>query len=701
MPPRKSLLVLPLLLLTLSLTPDVARAEDANEPEYEEYARVMRISLLKGEVSLRRAGNYEWETARLNLPLVEGDTLATGQGSRLEIQVDARNFVRVGEDSVLEVVTLRDEGIALSLKEGTLMLRLARFEREREYFEMDAPRTTIAAEQPGLYRLDVTRDGEVRVTVRDDGRARIYSETSGFVLRENRMARLFYSGHTEGDWELGSASSFDQWDFWNDERERYLASRLKFEDRQRYYDPDVWGAEELDAYGDWVHSRQYGYVWRPHVTVINNYVNWAPYRYGHWEWCPPFGWTWVADEPWGWAPYHYGRWVYYNNAWCWAPRGYGYDYRRALWRPALVAFVYVPTRLGEHLAWYPLTYGQRDPRGRHWQRGRERLSPLSAGAAADLRRVNPAHLRAVSSVPAREFGVRSMRARPAPTDVAQRALNGEPVLGRLPVTPADARRVYAPGARGRGDDASGGRLNLPTARPGGNDGRAGLTIVRPAPAMPPRAIPERNTGAARRTPGQPLDEELRRARVFNGRTARTPQPNPGAQINPSGNEGTGIVSRPFPTTRRLPADGSGNNESPSFTRIRPPRPSSDEERPREPPPSAERRVRPPSAGGEGDAPRTRPTRPAEDRPAAPPVYTRPVPRERPSQNEERPPQPPPRRNDPPPRSDPAPRNDPPPSSAPPPRIERPAPREDRPAAPPPSSREPRAPSKPETSVEDN
>ena len=390
------------LLSALLLLTTTARADDDTnyEDEYEEHARVLRVSLLKGEVSLKRAAGIEWETARLNTPLVEGDTLATGRDSRLEIQADSRNFVRVGENSVLKVVTLRDEGIALSLSEGTATVRLSRFDRDKEYFEVDAPKTTVAAERTGQYRVDVDAQGGVSVTVREDGRARIYSENSGFELRNNRTARFALNDGGEGDWELGSAAQVDEWDYWNDERERYIASHLKYEGRERYYDPEVYGAEELDLYGDWVYTRDYGYIWRPSVTVINNYNDWAPYRYGHWDWCEPYGWTWIADEPWGWAPYHYGRWVYVNNYWCWAPRGYGYRYRRAWWRPALVTFVSIDFGRERHVCWYPLTYGQRDPRGRWWSRRFDPLTPLRRGEVDNLRRANPALLRAVTFAPA-------------------------------------------------------------------------------------------------------------------------------------------------------------------------------------------------------------------------------------------------------------------------------------------------------------
>ncbi|MCA1556631.1 MAG: FecR domain-containing protein [Acidobacteria bacterium] len=146
----------------LALAAANATFDEEDDAGYEETARVVRVSLIRGDVSLRRAGSKNWEKATLNLPLVEGDRLATGADARLEIQIDARNFIRLGEYATLDIVTLRDEGVALSLPEGTATLRLASFDDKREYFEIDAPKTTLAAEQKGSYRLDVAQNGNVR-----------------------------------------------------------------------------------------------------------------------------------------------------------------------------------------------------------------------------------------------------------------------------------------------------------------------------------------------------------------------------------------------------------------------------------------------------------------------------------------------------------------------------------------------------------
>jgi len=510
-----SSILLLLLLLTLISAQTIVRAAEDEADDYDVKDRVVRISLISGEVNLKRKGNKDWERARLNFPLVEGDTLATDRDSRLEIQFDARNFVRLAPGTTIQIVALRDEGVALSVIEGTATVRLARFDRQREYFEIDAPRTTMAAEKTGFYRIDVPSDGRVRFAVRDGGSARIYSDTSGFSLRDGRTAELIVSGDNAGDWEFVANASSDAIDEWVNNRERYLAQRLRY--NTQYYDDYVWGAEDLDAYGDWAYTSDYGWIWRPHATTINIYNDWAPYRYGHWVWCPPYGWTWVGYEPWGWAPYHYGRWVYYGGYWAWCPRSAYFRYH-SWWRPALVVFVNV----GDNYCWYPLRYHQRDPHSRYYNQP-GRLSRLRSDELANLRRVNPAELRAVTTANARQIGIEDLRTRRADDVLARRVMTQEPLTSGLP------------GRTATSSDAATG-----TARPP----RVG--------SLPPASTP---TGATVRTPGVALDDELRRSRVLNGREARpaTPVVNTSTPNNEIEPRPTGAVARPVREPRQ-PSD---------------------------------------------------------------------------------------------------------------------------------------------------
>jgi len=329
-------------------------AEVSDDYTPEVTARVARISFTRGEVQIRRADSQDWERATQNLPIVEGDEIATGDGARLEIQFNSQNYLRLEENSHLKIVGLKDEGIAVSLPQGTLSLRVLEFDKERGFFEIDAPKTTVSVQKTGMYRVDAgdERNTELRVSVTDNGEARIYSETSGFTLRNGRSAQIFLEGNNAGEWETADASRYaDDFDSWSLQRDAIIAKRLRDAHYDTYYDRDIYGAEDLSEYGEWVFTRKYGYVWRPFKNSVSQYADWSPYRYGHWRWIPPYGWTWVNDEPWGWATYHHGRWVYDDRVWVWTPYGHYRD-RRSWWQPALVILATV----SNNVCWYPLPY---------------------------------------------------------------------------------------------------------------------------------------------------------------------------------------------------------------------------------------------------------------------------------------------------------------------------------------------------------
>ena len=88
----KTSLLFSFFLLTFLFITIPVRADDDDNDDSDDYdvkARVARISLIGGEVNLRRAGNKDWESGRVNYPLVEGDTIMTGKGSQLEVQIDS------------------------------------------------------------------------------------------------------------------------------------------------------------------------------------------------------------------------------------------------------------------------------------------------------------------------------------------------------------------------------------------------------------------------------------------------------------------------------------------------------------------------------------------------------------------------------------------------------------------------------------
>src|SRR5215472_4958959 len=66
-----------------------ARAQDPDDLQ----RAVGRISLMDGEVSVRRGDSGDWVAGVINAPLMTNDHIATGPNSRTEIQFDASNVL--------------------------------------------------------------------------------------------------------------------------------------------------------------------------------------------------------------------------------------------------------------------------------------------------------------------------------------------------------------------------------------------------------------------------------------------------------------------------------------------------------------------------------------------------------------------------------------------------------------------------------
>lgn len=312
--------------------------------------RVAALSHTEGSVAFAPAGQTEWSDAVVNRPITRGDRLWTDPGARAEVHLGSA-ALHLASRTFVEVMALDDDVLQLTLNEGTVNARVRQLEGG-ENFEVTTPQLAFRATQPGDYRIDVDpAAGHTRVTVRS-GVAMIYGAGAGVVqLRAGQQ--MAFTGLDLAAVAVPSPveDAFDRW----------AADRNRAEDQSvtaRYVPREVVGYQELDANGAWSQDANYGAVWYPTVTV----ADWAPYRYGRWEWIVPWGWTWIDDARWGFAPFHYGRWAHIGSRWAWVP---GRIDRRPVYSPALVAFVgggganwNLSIASGPGIGWFPLAPGE-------------------------------------------------------------------------------------------------------------------------------------------------------------------------------------------------------------------------------------------------------------------------------------------------------------------------------------------------------
>jgi len=298
---------------------------------------VARISFLNGEVSIQRgdsqappqavsvpgAATGEWMAAAVNAPVLGNDRISTAPNSRAELQFENGAILRIGGGADLTVTQLEADRYQLALGRGTVTFRILR--ASNTDMELDTPSVSVRPTKLGSYRVSVTESGDSEITARS-GDVEIFTPR-GSQWVSSGQTMLARGTASDPEYQIVPAAGIDDWDRWNDSRDRLITASPS----QRYVPPGVYGAEDLDPYGNWVNVPQYGYVWQPVVAP-----GWAPYRVGRWVWLDWYGWTWVSADPWGWAPYHYGRWLYEPAfGWCWYPGALGV---RHYWSPALVAF---------------------------------------------------------------------------------------------------------------------------------------------------------------------------------------------------------------------------------------------------------------------------------------------------------------------------------------------------------------------------
>ncbi len=310
--------------LTISLlvlaTASLASAAEALDPP----SRVARLNYLSGTVSFQPGGLDNWVPAVVNRPLTTGDQMWVDDGARAELHIGSTVF-RVASATSFDILNLSDNSTQIKLSVGLLTVRVRHLD-DQEALEVDTPQGSISVLRPGEYRIEARSDGQVTIVTSRGGDAEVNGGGSAFTLHPRQTARL--SGADSMTYDVTDARPRDGWDDWclqRDQREDRAASN-------KYVSREMIGYEDLDENGSWRDVPGYGAVWTPRVVV----AGWAPYRYGHWAWVEPWGWTWVDDAPWGFAPFHYGRWAFVQSSWVWVP---GAVVARPVYAPALVAFV--------------------------------------------------------------------------------------------------------------------------------------------------------------------------------------------------------------------------------------------------------------------------------------------------------------------------------------------------------------------------
>ncbi|MGP8251096.1 MAG: DUF6600 domain-containing protein [Terracidiphilus sp.] len=322
----------------IAFSPSLSRAQNDPPPE------AGRVSFIQGSASVQPVGLDDWGQAEVNMPLGPGDRIFTDNDSRAEIQI-GRTYIRMGTGTDISIIDVTPEGVSIGVAQGRIHLHCYGL-WPGQALHVNTPSGSTTLNSPGEMRVDVYADQPAALFTQYVNNAFI-TGAGGFSsqLPAGNSLELIGSNPVVPQWmEMAAPEPID---ILSQQRDRQIANAISY----RYVSPDLGGAYELDANGDWVPQSPYGAIWLPHVAP-----GWAPYHYGHWVSHAPWGWVWVEDEPWGYTPFHYGRWVMFNGRWGWVP---GPVEAHPVWSPALVVFAGgINVGGGGVSAWFPLGPGE-------------------------------------------------------------------------------------------------------------------------------------------------------------------------------------------------------------------------------------------------------------------------------------------------------------------------------------------------------
>lgn len=311
-----------LMVLAALLAPS-AWAADQSAESVDPPGRVARVDYMQGQISVQPHGTDDWVQAETNRPLTISDNVWADKDSRAELDLGG-SFMRINSETSLTLTNVNNDVVQVSLHQGTLNVHVHQL-YSGETWEVDTPNLAFTVSKAGEYRFDVDPNADTTMVTVWKGEGEATGQGPAVKIKEGEQVQ-FNSGNSLAH-EARNAPRPDGFDDWCQLRDK----RLDQSASARHVAPGTVGASDLDEYGTWRDTPDYGPVWVPTSVA----PDWAPYSYGNWIWENPWGWTWVDAYPWGFAPFHYGRWVSWGGYWGWAPGPY---WVRPWYAPALVAW---------------------------------------------------------------------------------------------------------------------------------------------------------------------------------------------------------------------------------------------------------------------------------------------------------------------------------------------------------------------------
>ncbi len=263
-------------------------------------ARAGGVNAVTGRAALRAHGNHEWQQLTVKEDLQAGDVVKTALDGRVEMLLNPGSYLRIGENSEVELTDNSLENLELRLIRGTAILEVTGNDDTELLINVTTPHTRMAIVRRGLYRVNVVPGDATELIVRK-GRVmleRTHTKIKGgdkVVFSDNSfsVAKLNKDDKTRDDLEA-----------WSKRRAETLArANSKISNRDLNF---LLASSQFDWWVSSLSSRSGCWLYDP----IRGFYTFFPFA---WGWGSPYGNSYSTSLFGG----YYGSGGYYSGRGLW------------------------------------------------------------------------------------------------------------------------------------------------------------------------------------------------------------------------------------------------------------------------------------------------------------------------------------------------------------------------------------------------
>jgi hypothetical protein len=191
-----------------------------NREKFVISARAGGVNAVTGRASMRPHGNTEWQQLTIKEDLEAGDVVKTGLDGRVEMLLNPGSYMRIGENSEVELADNSLENLEVRLIRGTAIVEVTGADDQELFIGITTPHTRMSIIRRGLYRVNVVPGDTTELIVR---KGRVMLEGSHTKVKGGNKVVFSSSSFSVAKLENADKKELDFFDRWSKERAQTLA----------------------------------------------------------------------------------------------------------------------------------------------------------------------------------------------------------------------------------------------------------------------------------------------------------------------------------------------------------------------------------------------------------------------------------------------------------------------------------------------